>query len=166
MERALAVRVFKSRLVNKVKGKTTETPYEKSRLVIQAFNDMGKESILTLSPTIQRTSQRLVIALVTSLQKKGCKMSLRDIIQAYCQSTSFLKRLILDYLPDQIKHLYPKGSLMHVGKPLYGIPESGTHWYVTYSTHHKEELGMETSTYDPCLLITKKRPFRNCGDTI
>jgi hypothetical protein len=45
MERALAVRVFKSRLVNKVKGKTTETPYEKSRLVIQAFNDMGKESI-------------------------------------------------------------------------------------------------------------------------
>jgi len=32
------VRVYKSRLVNEVKGKTIETPYKKSRLVIQAFN--------------------------------------------------------------------------------------------------------------------------------
>jgi hypothetical protein len=40
-------RIFGLRMVNKVKGKGTATPYEKSRLVIQAFNDKGKETVLT-----------------------------------------------------------------------------------------------------------------------
>ena len=40
-------RIFNLRLVNKVKGKATESLYEKSRLVIQAYNDEGKEVILT-----------------------------------------------------------------------------------------------------------------------
>jgi hypothetical protein len=51
------IRIFNSRLVNEVKGKATGTPYEKSRLVIQAYNDEGKELILTQLPTIQRASQ-------------------------------------------------------------------------------------------------------------
>jgi hypothetical protein len=45
-------KIFNSRLVDEVKGKETTSPYEKSRLVIQAFNDSGKTSILTQSPTI------------------------------------------------------------------------------------------------------------------
>jgi hypothetical protein len=44
--------IFNSRLVNKVKGKATNSPFEKSRLVVQAYNDKGKELILTQSPTI------------------------------------------------------------------------------------------------------------------
>jgi len=43
---------------------------------------------------------------------------------------------------------------MVVIKPLYGVPEAGTHWWATYHKHHKEKLSMVTSTYDPCLLIT------------
>ena len=62
--------------MNKVKGKSTDSPYEKSRLVIQAYNDEGKEVILTQSPTIQRASQRLVIALAPSLAKIGINLSL------------------------------------------------------------------------------------------
>ena len=50
------IRIFNSRLVNEVKGKATSTPYEKSRLVIQAYNDKGKELILTQSLTIQQVS--------------------------------------------------------------------------------------------------------------
>jgi hypothetical protein len=42
-----SVRIFKSRIVNEVKGKTTDHPYEKSRLVIQGYNDRNKEMILT-----------------------------------------------------------------------------------------------------------------------
>ncbi len=45
-------RIFKSRIVREVKGKQTSTPYEKSQLVIQAYNDTGKELILTQLPTI------------------------------------------------------------------------------------------------------------------
>ena len=39
--------IFNLRLVNKVKGKAIESLYKKSRLVIQAYNDQGKEVILT-----------------------------------------------------------------------------------------------------------------------
>jgi hypothetical protein len=45
-------RIFKSRIVREIKGKQTNTPYEKLRLVIQAYNDAGKEIVLTQSPTI------------------------------------------------------------------------------------------------------------------
>ena len=38
--------IFNSRFINEVKGKTTVL-YEKSRLIIQAYNDKGKEVILT-----------------------------------------------------------------------------------------------------------------------
>ena len=43
---------------------------------------------------------------------------------------------------------------MIVRRPLYGIPEAGTHWWATYYKHHLEKLLMTTSSYDPCLLIT------------
>ena len=42
-----SIRIFNSRLVNEVKGKATNTPFKKSRLVVQAYNDKGKELILT-----------------------------------------------------------------------------------------------------------------------
>jgi hypothetical protein len=41
------VRIFNSRLVNKVKGKATNSPFKKSRLIVQAYNNKGKELILT-----------------------------------------------------------------------------------------------------------------------
>lgn len=43
---------------------------------------------------------------------------------------------------------------MEIFKPLYGLTESGTHWWETYSEHHLDKLIMRTSTYSPCLLIT------------
>jgi hypothetical protein len=42
-----SVRIFNSQLVNKVKGKATDMPFEKSRLVVQAYNNKGKKIILT-----------------------------------------------------------------------------------------------------------------------
>ena len=40
------IRIFKSRLIREIKGKTTDIPYEKSRLVIQDYQDNGKQIIL------------------------------------------------------------------------------------------------------------------------
>ncbi len=48
----LGIRIFNSRLVNEVKGKATNTPFKKSRLVVQAYNNKDKELILTQSLTI------------------------------------------------------------------------------------------------------------------
>ena len=160
----LGVRLFNSRLVNEVKGKATATPYEKSRLVIQAYNDEGKELILTQSPTIQRASQRVLLALTPSLAKQGIQLYLRDVTQAYTQSTTMLNRLILANLPKEMRHQYLEGTIMVVRKPLYGILEAGTHWWATYYKHHKDKLSMVTSTYDPCLLIsTNKYAFGVVG---
>ena len=64
-------RIFGSRLVDEVKGKGTATPYEKSRLVIQAFNDEGKKTVLTQSPTIQPVSQRIIVAISPSSSSAG-----------------------------------------------------------------------------------------------
>jgi hypothetical protein len=151
------IRIFKSRLVREIKGKATNAPYEKSRLVIQGYQDDGKEMILTQSPTIQRASQRVIVALAPSLvqlQDRKMNLWLRDISQAYVQSTTKLNRMILARLPKEIQHLYPEGTIMVVIRPLYGIAEAGTHWWATYSKHHKDKLFMATSTYDPCLLVT------------
>ena len=147
-------RIFNSRLVHEVKGKATESPYEKSRLVIQAYDDKGKEAILTQSPTIQRASQRLILALAPSMAKLGITLFLRDVTQAYVQATTLLNRTILARLPKEIRNDFPEGTIMVVRKPLYGIPEAGTHWWATYYKHHREKLRMQTSSYDPCLLIT------------
>lgn len=149
------VRIFKSRMVREIKGSTTNAPYEKSRLVVQGYNDEKKHEILTQSPTIQRCSQRLILALAPYLRTFGMILMLRDITQAYPQSKTTLNREIYAQLPLELKEKYPEGTILRVVKPLYGIAEAGPHWFHTYQGHHKEKLNMETSSFDPCLLITK-----------
>jgi len=50
------VRIFNSRFVDEIKHPGTDKAFEKSRLVVQAYNDQGKDLVLTQSPTIQRVS--------------------------------------------------------------------------------------------------------------
>jgi hypothetical protein len=56
-------RIFNYRFVDEIKNKGIPQAYEKSQLVVQVFNNKGKDTILTQSPTIQRYSQRLILAL-------------------------------------------------------------------------------------------------------
>ena len=49
----------------------------------------------------------------------------------------------------------PSGYALKVLKPLYGIPESGLHWYLTYLSHHLDTLDMIRTTVDPCVLVRK-----------
>ncbi|KAM4061587.1 reverse transcriptase (RNA-dependent DNA polymerase) [Hirsutella rhossiliensis] len=141
-----------------IKGINTK-PYEKSRLVIQGHNDFEKTTLLTQSPTIQRVSQRLILAIAPGLlQNYGITLSLRDITQAYPQSQTKLSRTILTYLPTELQGKYPNGTIIRVIKPLYGIAEAGVHWFRTYQQHHLEKLDMSTSTYDSCLLISNTGP--------
>ncbi|KAK1917078.1 hypothetical protein P3342_001660 [Pyrenophora teres f. teres] len=94
------------------------------------------------------------MSLAPALMQSGMSVKLRDITQAYPQAQTALKRTILAHLPAELEHRYPRGTLLHVIKPLYGIAEAGVHWWTTYHGHHCKELDMATSTYDPCLLIT------------
>jgi hypothetical protein len=84
------VRVFGSRFVDEIKNPGTDKAFEKSRLVIQVYNDSGKVQVLTQSPTIQRVSQRILLAIAATMLEYN--VYLRDITQAYTQSTIELNR--------------------------------------------------------------------------
>ena len=43
---------------------------------------------------------------------------------------------------------------MIILKPLYRVPEAGTHWFNTYHRYYTEKLEMAMLTYDLYLLIT------------
>lgn len=73
-------------------------------------------------------SQRLIVALAPSLQHMA-SIYLRDITQAYVQSSTSLNRIILANPPKEMKKLLKPGTTMRITKPLYGIPEAGTHWF-------------------------------------
>lgn len=141
-------RIFGCRFVDDVKYKDG-LPYEKSRLVVQAHSDQGKMTVLTQAPTIQRPSQRLIVCLSRIL---GRRLYLRDISMAYTQSTSELNR---DFYVRAPADLNLGGGLMKVVKPLYGVPEAGTHWFKTYHKHHTTKLGLTVSPFDACLMYSK-----------
>ena len=91
---------------------------------------------------------------------------LRDISQAYVQSTTLLNRDFYICPPYELACCFAlkDDQILKVVKPLYGVPEAGNHWFKTYHTHHVEQLGMTQSTYDPCLLYSARpKPFGVVG---
>uniref|UniRef100_A0A093UYI9 Transposon Ty1-NL2 Gag-Pol polyprotein n=1 Tax=Talaromyces marneffei PM1 TaxID=1077442 RepID=A0A093UYI9_TALMA len=143
-------RIFTARFVNDIKNPGTDKAFEKSRLVVQAYNDGDKEYVLTQSPTIQRASQRIILCL--GMIVENVRYYIRDITQAYIQSTTKLNRDFYIRITPDLAEYFPGATFLKVVRPLYGIPEAGNHWFRTYHNHHTEKLNMETSTYDPCLL--------------
>jgi hypothetical protein len=143
-------RIFTARFVNEMKNNGTDKAFEKSRLVVQAYNDGDKEYVLTQSPTIQRASQRIILCL--GITVGNVRYYVRDITQAYIQSTTKLNRDFYIRITPELAEYFPGATFLKVVRPLYGIPEAGNHWFRTYHNHHMERLNMETSTYDPCLL--------------
>ncbi len=98
------------------------------------------------------------------MEIKNTHLYLRDISQAYVQSTTLLNRdFYIRPPPELIQRLGLNGDLiLRVVKPLYGVPEAGNHWFKTYHSHHINQLSMEQSTYDPCLLYSNN-PFGIVG---
>lgn len=153
------IRIFNARFVDEIKNEGTDKAFEKSRLVVQAYNDHEKDQVFTQSPTIQRVSQRLIVCLATMLRDHAInpmKLYLRDVTQAYVQSTSNLNRDFYVRPPHELAAAMgaPYDSIMKVARPLNGVPEAGNHWFATYHKHHIEKLTMTESTYDSCLLYS------------
>jgi transposase InsO family protein len=159
----IGIRIFDVRFVDEIKNPGTEKAFEKSRLVVQAYRDDEKHTVLTQSPTIQRVSQRIILC-IGAMRPGKIRLYLRDISQAYVQSNTLLIRGFYVRATGELARLLgvEEGTILQIMRPLYGIPESGNHWFHTYHSHHTTELGMEPSTYDPCLLC-RKQPFGVVG---
>ncbi len=150
------MRIFNSHFVDEIKNKGTATVFEKSRFVVQAYNDHGKEEILTQSPTIQQMNQRFILALAACMQQYD--LYLRDISHVYVQSTTHLIREFFVRLPKELR--LQSDSILNIIKPLYGVPEAENYWFNTYHRHCLRKLSMTQSTYDPGLLYTD---INSCG---
>ena len=88
-------------------------------------------------------------------------MYIQDITQAYTQSETPLSCIIYAWPLLELVNEFLPSTVFKIVKPLYGIVEARNHWFGTYHSHHCNELGMEPSTYDLCLLTTvnKEGPF-------
>lgn len=143
-------RIYGCRFVDSVKTVRGEQ-FDKSRLVAQNFMDLAALFIATKSPTISKLGQRILFALAACFPELA--VYLRDITQAYIQAKSSLERTI--YLEPVPEMGLSEDEVILVLKPLYGIPESGLHWFVTYHDHHINTLNMIPSIVDPCVLYRR-----------
>jgi hypothetical protein len=121
------VRIFNSRFVNEIKHLDIDKAFEKSRLVVQTFNDQNKNLVLIQSSTIQRVNQRLIVCLIVVFSKMN--LYLRDIIQTYVQSVTSLNRdFFVRSSVELIKHLdVDSNSILKIVKSLYDVLEADNH---------------------------------------
>ena len=149
-------RIYGTRWVDCIKT-VNGKKIDKSRLVAQNYRDHGATSICTKSPTVSRMGQR--VAITTAALTPSHKTYVRDISQAYVQSQKNLERHV--YLkPPKEMELAPEEILL-ARKPLYGIPESGLHWFLTYQGHHTDKLEMQACQSDPCVSYRTKPEERD-----
>ena len=76
--------------MNEIKNADIEKTFEKSRLMMQTYNDQIKNLVLIQFSTIQRISQRLIICLASIFSIN--KLYFRDVTQAYVQFNTTLNR--------------------------------------------------------------------------
>lgn len=143
--KAKRLRIFGSRFVDSIKNEGPSDAFEKSRLIVQGFND--KSEVLTHSPTVQRASQPLQFAVHAC--DSNLNIILGDVDQAYTQAKDVLQRPIFINPPAQL-------VFFKVMRPLYGILEAGIYRFKTYHKYQMEDLNLKPSLYDPCFMYTKK----------
>jgi hypothetical protein len=121
------VRIFNFRFVDEIKHLDIDKAFEKSRLVVQTFNDQNKNLVLTQSSIIQRISQRLIVCLIAVFS--NINLYLRNITQTYVQSVTSLNRdFFVRSSVKLIKHLdIAPNSILKVIKSLYDVLETDNH---------------------------------------
>ena len=120
-----SVCIFNSRFIDKVKNPGTSQVFEKSRLVVQAYNDIKKSLILTQFLIIQCASQCLLLVIITILHNDDIKLYLHNITQAYCQFITTLKH---DFFVQSLLELeLDSTQILRIVKSLYRVLKTGNH---------------------------------------
>jgi hypothetical protein len=120
------VRIFNFRCVDEIKHSDISQAYEKSRLVIQTYNDHEKTLMLTQAFTIQRMSQRIILAITASINENH-HLYLRNITQIYIQSKSFLNRMFFIRSSLDLDIDLFDDAILRIIKSLYDVSEAKAH---------------------------------------
>jgi hypothetical protein len=123
------VRIFNFRFVDEIKHSNTSDAYEKSRTVIQTYNDQDKTLIFIQFLIIQRMSQWIIFALTACIISQ-CHLYSKDITQAHVQSEISLNREF--FIRSLFELDLSEKSTLKIIKSLYDVSETETHWFNTY----------------------------------
>lgn len=118
--------------------------------MFQAYGDKN-HGYLTYAPTVQRVLHRLLLAVCA--MDSDIQFFTRDVSQEYVQLDTCTQRQIFVQPPEALN--LPLHVQLRVDKPLYGLPDTGRHWYQTCHSHHCEKLSLISAIFDPCFLFTK-----------
>jgi hypothetical protein len=117
-------RIFNSRFIDEIKHSNTSQAYEKSRLIIQAYNDHEKTLMLTQAFIIQRMSQRIILVIAASINHH---LYLRDITQTYTQSKSLFNRMFFIRSSFDLNIDLFDDAILRIIKSLYDVSKAKTH---------------------------------------
>ena len=135
----------------------------RSRLVILGHIDPDKPRVVNEAPTVLKSSMRLALIIIASHR---FPIWSRDISQAFLQSDEKLHRTVLVKPPRSEKLLEsigaPPNSLLRAVKPQYGLSEAPGHWWQTFKRWHLNDLGMKSTSIDPC--FSSKGKMMNCRE--
>ncbi len=116
------VRIFNFRFVDEIKHSDTSQTYEKSRLIVQTYNDHEKTLMLTQASTIQRMSQRIILVIAASINHR---LYLRNITQIYIQSKSSLNRMF--FIRSSFDLNLSDNAILRIINSSYNVSEAKAH---------------------------------------
>ena len=147
------IRVFNARFVNEIRNENTKKTYEKSRLIIQTYNNSKKNQIFIQSLIIQRMNQRLILCIVVMIESDLIKLYFRNITQTYVQSIFvFNRNFYVKSFHEFVKIMKTSfDCILKMIKLLYEIFETNNHWFFIYHKHHIKRFVMIESIYDSYL---------------
>jgi hypothetical protein len=122
----------------------------KARLVAQGFSQLpGDDYLETFSPTIRAESLRTLLALGAL---EDLEIRQVDVVSAYPRAQ--LHATVYMKPPRALEA--PEGSVLLLGRPLYGLKQSGREWYLE-ACRGLETLGFRPCFSDPSVFVTEDR---------
>lgn len=140
--------ILGGRFVLAIKDGGTPKERWKARFVVQGHRDKMKRSLVHDSPNAKQQSTRLVVGLASVF---GFRLFSTDVTQAYLQSADELMRDV--YVKPTKEFELGEDQILKLMKPLYGLADSGDYWGKTFSSHLRDELGMQLTTGDGALFF-------------
>jgi hypothetical protein len=120
------VRIFNFRFVDEIKHSNISQTYEKSRLMIQTYNDHEKTLMLTQAFIIQRMSQRIILVIAVSISENH-HLYLRNITQTYTQSKNSLNRMFFIRSSFDLSIDLSDDAILRIIKSLYDVSKAKAH---------------------------------------
>ena len=139
--------ILGGRFILAIKQPGTPNERYKARFVVQGHKDREKNYIIHTSKTVRHKNIRIMMTITAS--KKGHKIWLQDVTQAYIQGYDLQREVYIK--PTEHFQLKPN-TYLKLLKPLYGLSESGDSCFQKYTTFLKEQLQLEPTDGDQSFL--------------